>query len=78
MKQPIPEVGTVVVDTAREVVAEYRGVSGGRWALRPLDGGLEWEISPESVRVATADEALRARLRAENKRAAWRREVGSA
>ncbi|WP_367043906.1 hypothetical protein [Streptomyces sp. Je 1-332] len=74
---PHSRVGTVVVDTVGDPVAECRGATGGLWALRPLGGGREWDVAPDKVRPATDGEILGERLAVENRRAAWGREVGA-
>ncbi|MEE1736380.1 hypothetical protein PUR49_07665, partial [Streptomyces sp. BE147] len=57
--------GTLVVDTSRaDRVAEFRGIAGPYWSLRPVCGGQEWEADPEDVRPVDRME----RLRAENAR----------
>ncbi|MEE1738652.1 hypothetical protein PUR49_36820, partial [Streptomyces sp. BE147] len=48
---PVPAPGTLVVDTSRaDRVAEFRGIAGPYWSLRPVCGGQEWEADPEDVR----------------------------
>jgi hypothetical protein len=54
----LPAVGTVLVDTARSVIGEFRGTVGGRYSLRPRGGGREWDVDPKWVRPAT-DEDLK-------------------
>ena len=50
----LPEVGTLVLDTATGRTGEYRGLSEGEltdvsaW-LRPPGGGKEWEAKPEQI-----------------------------
>lgn len=57
----MPPVGAWVVDTDRsDRVGAFRGVAGPYWSLRPVGGGVEWEVVPERVRPATAAERLRA------------------
>ncbi|WP_329216797.1 hypothetical protein OG352_12680 [Streptomyces sp. NBC_01485] len=56
----VPESGTLVVDTSRDRVGEFRGVAGPYWSLRPVCGGREWEAKPEHVRPADPIERLRA------------------
>ncbi|MFH9421233.1 hypothetical protein [Streptomyces sp. NPDC017529] len=51
-----PVVGVLVKDTATSRTGEYRDVAGGRWLLRPVGGGREWEAAPENVRPASLDE----------------------
>ncbi|MEW2635743.1 hypothetical protein AB0903_29920 [Streptomyces sp. NPDC048389] len=54
-----------MVDTSQDDrVAEFRGVAGPYWSLRPIGGGPEWEAEPERVRTPTPAE----RLSAENAR----------
>ncbi|MFJ4706940.1 hypothetical protein ACIP6I_19110 [Streptomyces anulatus] len=51
-----------MVDISREGgVAEFRGVAGPYWSLRPVGGGREWEVEPRYVRPALLMEQLRAR-----------------
>ncbi|MCF3167387.1 hypothetical protein IPZ64_10755, partial [Streptomyces violaceoruber] len=40
---------------------EFRGVAGPYWSLRPVGGGVEWEVEPRHVRPAVLIEQLRAR-----------------
>ncbi len=42
-----------MVDTDRGVIGEFRGMVGGKYCLRPIGGGREWEISPQCARLAT-------------------------
>ncbi|WP_327268499.1 hypothetical protein OG233_11500 [Streptomyces sp. NBC_01218] len=57
----VPAPGTLMVDVSRgDRVGEFRGVSGPYWAIRPVRGGLEWEVAPENTRPATPTERLRA------------------
>ncbi|MFF5772350.1 hypothetical protein ACFY8V_18255 [Streptomyces californicus] len=59
---PAPAPGTLVVDTSRaDRVGEFRGVAGPYWSLRPVGGGVEWEVEPRHVRPAVLIEQLRAR-----------------
>jgi hypothetical protein len=57
----LPEVGTIMRDKARSAWGEFRGTHGGKVYLRPLGGGVEWDVSPEFVRRATYGEAKRLR-----------------
>ncbi len=58
----LPAVGAFMVDISREGgVAEFRGVAGPYWSLRPVGGGREWEVEPRYVRPALLMEQLRAR-----------------
>nr|WP_079083637.1 hypothetical protein [Streptomyces antibioticus] len=67
-----PDVGELLTDTARNRVGEYRGEVAGKFCLRPVGGGTEWEVSPEYVRGATDEERLKARLAASNARSSGR------
>ncbi len=59
---PVPAPGTLVVDTSRaDRVGEFRGVAYPYWSLRPVGGGVEWEVEPRHVRPAVLIEQLRAR-----------------
>ncbi|MFH8885289.1 hypothetical protein [Streptomyces californicus] len=59
---PAPAPGTLVVDTSHaDRVGEFRGVAGPYWSLRPVGGGVEWEVEPRHVRPAVLIEQLRAR-----------------
>ncbi|HEY8978002.1 MAG TPA: hypothetical protein VIU15_00275 [Streptomyces sp.] len=71
--RPVPEIGALFMDVSRDTIGEYRGEWAGRWALRPLRGGLEWDAAPEDVRPVTAEQALRAKVEAANRRS--RREI---
>jgi hypothetical protein len=64
----LPAAGTLMMDTARDRVGEFQWVGGGRFHLRPTDGGREWEVTPTCVREATDEERIRARVAAQNAR----------
>jgi hypothetical protein len=51
-----PAVGTVMVDTARSAIGEFRGTVGSRYCLRPRGGGREWDVDPKWVRRATEED----------------------
>ncbi|MFJ2904603.1 hypothetical protein [Streptomyces sp. NPDC087212] len=57
-----PAVGTLVVDTGQETVAEFRAELAGRWYLRPVTGGVEWDVDPRTVRPASPEQRLRVEL----------------
>ncbi|MCX2969352.1 MULTISPECIES: hypothetical protein [Streptomyces] len=65
----VPKPGTLVVDTHRGQVAEFRGVAGPYWSLRPVCGGAEWDAEPAHVRPAEPIERLRAEVARANARA---------
>ncbi|MGA5634482.1 hypothetical protein [Streptomyces lydicamycinicus] len=56
----LPDVGEIVHDTSTDKVGEFRGALSGRWMLRPLGGGVEWEAKPEAVEPAGTAEHVRA------------------
>jgi hypothetical protein len=62
----LPDVGTVMVDTVRHRIGEFRGTVGGSLCLRPVGGGREWEVSPDYAREATDEERLSAGVAARN------------
>jgi len=68
----LPTVGTLLMDTARDVVGEFQGVVGGRFHLRPVGGGREWAVTPEFIREPTTSERLTAGVAAANARAQQR------
>jgi hypothetical protein len=63
-----PATGTFLVDTARNVVGEFQEELRGRYYLRPIGGGREWEVSPEYTRRATDAERMQAAVRDRNDR----------
>ncbi|MEE1929256.1 hypothetical protein V1J52_13890 [Streptomyces sp. TRM 70351] len=67
-RDPVPETGTLIVDTRDNRVGEFRGVAGPCWSLRPVCGGAEWEAEPEHVRPAEPIERLRAETARANAR----------
>ncbi|MDQ8704598.1 hypothetical protein RCO28_19185 [Streptomyces sp. LHD-70] len=60
-----PAIGALLRDIRRDQLGEFRGVCSGRWFLRPVRGGREWDVDPGDVQPAEPAE----RLRAENARA---------
>nr|WP_232108320.1 hypothetical protein [Streptomyces gossypiisoli] len=66
--QELPSVGTLMMDTARNKVGEFQAELRGRFLLRPVGGGYEWEVSPEFAREATDGEKLSARVGVANVR----------
>jgi len=56
---PVPKIGDLFLDSARELVGEFRGMWGGKWALRPVKGGLEWEVDPKDARPLSPEQRLR-------------------
>jgi hypothetical protein len=68
MNDYAPEVGDLVVDTARDKVGEVMDGSGSYVQLRPPGGGLEWDARPDDLRLADASDRLRVRVAEENHR----------
>lgn len=54
--EELPAVGAKLVDTARSVIGEFRGINAGRYCLRPLRGGREWDVDPKWTRPATEED----------------------
>ena len=48
----------LAVDTARQRLGRIMGCWGAFVQLRPPMGGIEWDASPECIRVARPDEIL--------------------
>jgi hypothetical protein len=57
-EEELPAVGTPLVDTARSVIGQFQQEVQGRYYLRPVGGGREWDVDPKWVRPAT-DEDLK-------------------
>ncbi|MFB6814073.1 hypothetical protein ACFCV8_05970 [Streptomyces sp. NPDC056347] len=55
----VPSPGVLFRDVGRGGrVGEFCGVVGPYWSLRPVGGGVEWEVEPEWVRALTPGERL--------------------
>ncbi|NBE51364.1 hypothetical protein [Streptomyces boluensis] len=63
-----PAVGALLLDTRRDQLGEFRGEWCGRWSLRPLRGGTEWEVDPVDAQLATPEQRLRAETALANAR----------
>ncbi|MFF9144504.1 hypothetical protein ACWGBV_11475 [Streptomyces sp. NPDC055051] len=59
--QPVPEVGDLVRDTATGRVGFFVRSASGRFLIRAVHGGGEWEAEPGDVQLATPLRELRAR-----------------
>ncbi|MFJ3500089.1 hypothetical protein [Streptomyces sp. NPDC090135] len=59
--QPLPEVGDLVRDTATGRVGFYVDSVSGRFRIRAVHGGTEWEAEPVDIQLATPLHELRAR-----------------
>jgi hypothetical protein len=56
-----PRKGLIVRDTRRNRTGTFEAVQSGRYVLRPVGGGKEWEASPEDVEAAPEEAAKRSR-----------------
>ncbi|SER75728.1 hypothetical protein SAMN04487983_1021116 [Streptomyces sp. yr375] len=54
-----PAFGAVVKDVERNKFGEFRAVECGRFYLRPVGGGREWDAPASDVRQATYAETKR-------------------
>ncbi|MEW2034844.1 hypothetical protein AB0901_30615 [Streptomyces roseifaciens] len=70
-QQPLPGIGTFVVDTRDGAVGQVMRNSGPQLLLRTLAGGKEWEAAPEAVRPVTEAELLSAKVQAANTASRW-------
>ncbi|MFF2776446.1 hypothetical protein ACFVU3_16195 [Streptomyces sp. NPDC058052] len=59
--QPVPEVGDLVRDTATGRVGFFVRSVSGRFLIRAVHGGSEWEADPGEIQLATPLRELRAR-----------------
>ena len=66
--QFLPEVGALLLDVTRDQIGEFRGEWAGKWSLRPVRDGIEWEVEPGDVRPVTARQRLRAEVGKANAR----------
>ncbi|MFF6774624.1 hypothetical protein ACFY8W_13810 [Streptomyces sp. NPDC012637] len=73
--QSVPEKGDLVRDTASGRVGFYVASVAGRFLIRPVNGGGEWEADPADVQLATPMRELRARAAEINARS--RRGLGT-
>jgi hypothetical protein len=67
----VPEVGTLAVDTRNDRLGEVMGAVGLYVQLRPLGGGIEWDVPPQALREATTSDELRAKVREVNASRRW-------
>ncbi|MFE5510512.1 hypothetical protein ACFQ9J_07835 [Streptomyces sp. NPDC056529] len=56
----LPRVGAVVLDTTRNLVGRVTGADGPRLRLRPLVGGVPWDVAPADLHPLTGAELLSA------------------
>ncbi|WP_371671193.1 hypothetical protein OG985_28380 [Streptomyces sp. NBC_00289] len=62
-------VGELGHDTKRDSVGEIMAFQGGRYLLRPIGGGREWEVDPDNLAEPDASARLRARVAERNRSA---------
>lgn len=55
-----PPIGSYAVDISTGQVGRVMGHEGPYVQLRPFGGDREWDCAPDTVRVATTSERLRA------------------
>ncbi|QNP71504.1 hypothetical protein IAG44_20100 [Streptomyces roseirectus] len=65
---PVPAIGALVRDAASDKVGEFRGTWAGKWALRPIKGGVEWEADPRDVHAVTPEQRMHAEVGKANAR----------
>lgn len=63
-----PALGVLLLDVRRDRLGEFRGCCCGRWYLRPVRGGREWEVDPEDVRPVDPAQRLHAETARANAR----------
>ncbi|MEV7672897.1 hypothetical protein [Streptomyces sp. NPDC088752] len=64
----LPRVGAVVLDTTRNLVGRVTGADGPRLRLRPLAGGVQWDVAPADLHPLTGAELLSALVSEANAR----------
>ncbi|WP_190122567.1 hypothetical protein [Streptomyces inusitatus] len=67
-------VGDIAYDIEARAVGVVMAECGTHYALRPVDGGLEWEAPQEGVRLATDADRLSAAVaerNANSRKRAW-------
>ncbi|MEW1905405.1 hypothetical protein ACFQ67_35070 [Streptomyces sp. NPDC056488] len=64
----LPRVGAVVLDTTRNLVGRVTGADGPRLWLRPLAGGVQWDVAPADLHPLTGAELLSALVSEANAR----------
>ncbi|MFE7464898.1 hypothetical protein ACFU6R_12470 [Streptomyces sp. NPDC057499] len=59
-EQGKPSFGDLVKDVDRNRVGVLMDRVGGRYQVRPMNGGKEWEVEPDSIVIPTASERVQA------------------
>lgn len=62
-----PDIGDLAKDTARDKVGVLMDKIAGRYLMRPMSGGREWEVKPEDIDYPTASDRVRAENGARNR-----------
>ncbi|WP_049580285.1 hypothetical protein [Streptomyces sp. SBT349] len=62
------EPGTLAQDTELGRVGVVVGHEGTNYQLRPVRGGVVWDVSPEHLRPVAASDLLREKVRQANRR----------
>ncbi|EST38828.1 hypothetical protein N566_05360 [Streptomycetaceae bacterium MP113-05] len=62
MNSETPTPGSYAVDVRTGILGEVMGHEGPYVQLRPLSGGREWDVPPESLRTAGTLEELSAKV----------------
>ncbi|MGW3323847.1 hypothetical protein [Streptomyces virginiae] len=66
--EPRIETGSVMRDAKVDLIGVVAGAADGKFQLRPLAGGLEWDVDPPDLKPVSPHEELKARLAVESER----------
>jgi hypothetical protein len=69
-QDPQIELGALAQDTRLDRVGVIVGHEGRSYRLRPVKGGVEWNVRPEHLRPVSASDLLREKVRQANRRSA--------
>ncbi|WP_416972504.1 hypothetical protein [Streptomyces sp. 4F14] len=64
----MPQRGEIARDTRTNCVGKVTGNIGGRVCLRPIRGGLEWEVPPNKIEILALSEGLNGAIAAKGYR----------
>ncbi|MDT0347038.1 hypothetical protein [Streptomyces litchfieldiae] len=64
------ELGALAQDTRLDRVGVVVSLDGPAYRLRPVRGGVAWDVRPEHVRPISASDLLREKVRQVNRRSA--------
>ncbi|WP_406384098.1 hypothetical protein [Streptomyces sp. NBC_01618] len=65
-QQAGPRIGAVVKDTETDRFGVVMAAIGGLVQLRPISGGLSWEVDPDGIETLSSRQELTVRLAALN------------